>query len=743
MKTTLSRIKIMISPALVGLPLSIFLFSCGGGGGGSGPGPEPPAFEEVGAYYYVNGANWNDYVKNDGADIFTASGAAATGAETGGYPAVIHGGEMRAVGVSGLSDTAGLTASDGLGAFDWAFHASGGKVRCISTGLKQGKYLSDLINFDDGTWKENSVTVLKDGSFYAYTSSAVWWDNSIAVQNGGASLGAAGRIYIVTSSFYSPAIYAINANKVALVVQPTKSVGTTSTTQPPLSNAVIFAQGRKFLHIEGDVNATGNVFYGLKLYNVKFSVVRRMHVYNDPVFYSVYLDHSSNNSLSDLTASDNSGGDGISLSFSSYNTLANLTASNNDVGVDVSYSSDNTLSNLTLLNNGSIGANLNSSHRNALLDVSASGSSTGVYLVDSSNNSLSHLNAANNSTGVDLYEARNNTLTDLTACNNNTGVYVHNSPDNNLSGVTASNNSSAGVYLDTSRNNTLSNVTAANNGTYGVLLFAPAYLSTNNNITLCNLAATNNYYGLKVNYSSNNTFSNLATADNDYGVSLDSSSDHYFTGLLKVGNNSRYDAEVISCTNPGIDNVTCLPSPPSDATFTSGVSFADSFAAKVADDDTVNVSDFAGTASYSAMLDWTSFENPFRGWGRDGNAFADSTNRGRATSGTCRIWDWSMTAADTGDHGSPLVLDVLTAPGAADTLTHTWSNSTSATFLRNAVEIMDDGIGNDNSLCEAGEACIFTRNIGSYQGHGDLVFHGTVTLAAGNVSLYRYSINGY
>jgi len=51
------------------------------------------------------------------------------------------------------------------------------------------------------------------------------------------------------------------------------------------------------------------------------------------------------------------------------------------------------------------------------------------------------------------------------------------------------------------------------------------------------------------------------------------------------------------------------------------------------------------------------------------------------------------------------------------------------TFLRSAIEIMTTGIGNENNLCESGETCLHAPNIGSYQGHGNIVSAGTFTNA--------------
>ena len=131
------------------------------------------------------------------------------------------------------------------------------------------------------------------------------------------------------------------------------------------------------------------------------------------------------------------------------------------------------------------------------------------------------------------------------------------------------------------------------------------------------------------------------------------------------------------------------------------------------------------------------FENFYRGWGQNGTPspalFPSANLRGYAdTSDTsARIYDWSLDSEDTA------ILDALSVPGESDTLTHSWSGSTTE-FLRNAVEILGDRVGNDNGLCEAGEDCIYTPNIGSYQGHGELIFLTTV----GTIDLYEYDDNG-
>ena len=155
--------------------------------------------------------------------------------------------------------------------------------------------------------------------------------------------------------------------------------------------------------------------------------------------------------------------------------------------------------------------------------------------------------------------------------------------------------------------------------------------------------------------------------------------------------------------------------------------------------DAVNASDTNGSASFGSITDWTGFENKYRGWGNDGSAFPNSDNRGWCTTGTCRIWDWSLLQADSALRGV-----LVSLPTGSDTFTHTWHNGSTTTFLRHALEILGDGIGNDDGLCESGETCVYLPNIGAYQGHGNLIDAGAFTDGAvTGVTLKRYGTNGY
>lgn len=175
------------------------------------------------------------------------------------------------------------------------------------------------------------------------------------------------------------------------------------------------------------------------------------------------------------------------------------------------------------------------------------------------------------------------------------------------------------------------------------------------------------------------------------------------------------------------------------------------FVGKVLWDEATNSSDADGAVSDhpgDVAFDWTAFENRYAAWGKDGSEFPAVADRGRWVAGDGaeapgRVWDWSaLKAADNPLIQSKLMMDapqLVVGPDArfdaSEFVVHTWPDYfdrakchrrggswdgtvCSSTFLRYAVEDLDDGIGNDNGLCDANEACLFAPNLGAYQGHG-------------------------
>jgi hypothetical protein len=621
-------------------------------------------------WYPNNGAEWNDYVKNDGTTRLNATDQACD-ATVGNC---LHGGEMRVWRSGQAVACTGLVVRDALDAFNWICDGSGGSAAFISTNLKDGKRLSDLIDFDQRVWRDNQVIVT--GTATLSSPLGKWWAVPIEAANAGGSLRSR-RIYVVTADPH--ATYGLDADKVALVVRPGVVlqgpgggdwvVSTNTWLGPPL----------KHLWIEGTVNGAG-AGAGVYLFGSNYSVVRGVEVYNAQTGLALGL--TSNNLLSDLRLYNNTG-----------------------TGLYAGRVPNNRFSDLIVTNNGGDGVVI-----------------TGVVEDRPRGNSLRNVLAANNA---------------------GNGVTIALADNTRLERVASVGNGQSGVWLWWTRSTTLSGVTSVNNGVDGIS-------SQSDNVTLdSTVTARNAGRGISFSGSSYNVINTAAVGNGGVGISLSTSA--YFSGALKVGGNLD-DCWVSGPTGLRTD---CTNDGSSDATLTTGVNVNTSFAGKIMVDDPQNSSDTNGAALYENISDWTHFANPLRAWSADGTTFP---NPGGCVSGvSCRIWDWSLASTDnvlrgalalpTGNNTlthrwtvSPSQSDCLTIPGAV------WDSATSSctsTFLRHAMEIAGDGIGNDNGLCESGEACLFTPNIGAYQGHGTLQSAGTfVNGALTDITLWRYSDNG-
>jgi hypothetical protein len=273
-----------------------------------------------------------------------------------------------------------------------------------------------------------------------------------------------------------------------------------------------------------------------------------------------------------------------------------------------------------------------------------------------------------------------------------------------------------------------------------------------------------------------NTIINMAVGASTAAIDASGSND-YFSGKLKLGGNTT------DCTGSaaasGISN-SCTPMGPSDFVVANTLNLGAAVFGRVLTDDTVNSSDSNGTAALASITDFFNFQNNFRAWGNENaiGGFA-AGHRGACTT-NCRIWDVTLLAADS------TIRSTLPLPSGDDFFVHRWDATSSAAclairgakwqdavcsfpgykdqtscqtgggawataagnlcsslVLRNAYEILDDALGNENGLCEANEACIYTPNIGSYQGHGTPVRIGSITSGTvAPVELWRYPSNG-
>jgi Right handed beta helix region len=329
----------------------------------------------------------------------------------------------------------------------------------------------------------------------------------------------------------------------------------------------------------------------------------------------------------------------------------------------------------------------------------------GLLLETGDGNLVRGLLAAGNAlSGLHVIAGADNRMADVTAAaNGNWGVVLRATSGNVLTGVTAANQVAYGVWLDQSPGNTLMNVAAVNNGTAGVYLFASG------GALLANVAATDNGFG---------------------GLVLSDSSRNDLTGRVVVGGNP-WGCLESGGTAPGLETVTCAGTDGSDPVVTAGVSVADAFVGRVTGGDAVNPDDADGAAPMTRVTEWISFAGAYRHWGREATAFPETAAWGRCSAGDCRIWDWALAPGDT------LLRGALAAPDGTTALAHAWSDGAVNVFLPNAVEVVGDGAGDEDLLCEAGETCRSTPNLASDPGAGAFVPLGGTDAAAAvpNVTL--------
>ncbi len=205
---------------------------------------------------YNTASNWMDYIRRNMANPSSIAQTTITqcdGTEIGWYNSCIHTGEIRRFEMTNITDCNNVVATDSLGVFNWVCVIQTGKVFVYSTGLKNEKNLSDLIDFLNATFLNNSVTVTKDSATIATSTPSKWWTNPIVVQNTGATLSTTGTIYIVNSPS-GTAGYILGSAKVALVVRPGQLVTSTSV------NTVNNTTNTPFGWVEGNFRSTTDDF---------------------------------------------------------------------------------------------------------------------------------------------------------------------------------------------------------------------------------------------------------------------------------------------------------------------------------------------------------------------------------------------------------------------------------------------------------------------------------------------------
>ena len=216
---------------------------------------------------------------------------------------------------------------------------------------------------------------------------------------------------------------------------------------------------------------------------------------------------------------------GIILNVSSYDLISGNSVVANDYGIYLDFSSNNTVTDNGPATNNSVGIYLvDYSSNNVISRNTATNNQYGIELDDSSNNSVNENNlAANNVNGIMFQSSSNNSISENNITQNGyNGVWFAYSSNNNVIENNVTANNETGIGIDSySNNNGVSGNNIMANGWSGIKL---SFYSDSNSLSENNITA-NGLEGIKLESSSSNIISENSMIANSFdGVWLDNSS---------------------------------------------------------------------------------------------------------------------------------------------------------------------------------------------------------------------------
>lgn len=697
---------------------------------------------------YVSGPNWNDYVRNDGPDDYTATDTVCSGAITNQfYNYCLHAGQMKKVEVPGINSCTGLTLIENLNVFNWVCkNSAGGTATFYTKGFKLEKGLRDLIT--PSGWQSNFVTIELSGTtIIAKSNPASWWTNPVsslpASTMSAQPLNTPGKVYYADIDVDTMG-YNIQADKISIVTlgssrllytdnsgtQINNCNTTSGTITSPTNASIICGGGPPLLNIWVEASLVGNngthhAHSALTAASWRFSRIHRTSIKN------LNLSTSDHAILFNRASLD-----------SGSNLISDTSIFNASGGLEIRNTTHNTVINLKV-------AHINSPS----LDTS------GVNLNSSANENRFYWTQISNHTGSDpqdagiLVDTIKNIFVNTKITNiNNTAIKLNgaNGHGNIFSQTVIAATQSHSLILNGSDNNIFSHLTIANSSASGIHVLDG---NTNKN-GFNSVAITNVADGIKLlntTTGTGNIFNNMAIGDytsraiNLAGANFTSD----FTGYLLAGSSPMCIAAA-----SGTDlNTACQYG----ATFTPPIptNIASDFFGPVTANDVSNGAESTGIASYSALAftieNWLDFDHIFRGWGKDGT-FGPSS-QGACNTASCRIWDWRLRTPGSillntsynGVSPNPAFTNGICAGPVDGNRNVVFADAPyTKIFLQNAIEILGDNtISNDDGLCESGENCVYAPNIGAYQGEGiNTTSSCTTSGIVSGATIFNYQSNG-
>jgi hypothetical protein len=668
--------------------------------------------------YYTSAPNWNDWVEADGTTIFDASDVPCLGVlDARGIEACVPGGWMRAVTVYEAETCAGVSASDALGAFEWACYDGGDEVQVVSTGLRDEVRLADILDFEEAAFLRNAVTVTWPGGSAA-TARTAWWANDVvridddlvsegvAVLENVDSSNQIGTVFLLDDDTLEACIR-MNDSKSALVIHPDILYYADCADAALERVGVVSLLNVRYGWVEGGINADGpDTIRGLRVSSARYTVVRHVDVFSGLGSSIAVIGSDSN--LFEYAHTWGGFTLGLGISDADYNTFRHVYVGW-PAGVSLELSRGTRFEHLTVDGTSVLLTGIRRRPAFAILEAD------GIVLSE-----VTILNSA----GPGLHEQ-------ATGAGRAGGHVINN--------LTVVNSAGNGVMLE-GRNILVQNLVVSNSGDTQLL---QRYSSENNTII-----------GAAIVHGAT-----WGIQGEDLGED-GRASDWFFSGPLLVGDNLSGDCQGLAGSGilAGCANDSSV-SPASNAALVTEVTLANAFVGPVASD-AVNPDEVSGPVPFDEITDFVHFENEHRGWSpNSGRQWPFPAHRGACEGANCRVFDWSLVFADTvlrdvnpeptgssvGEHFwvvSPAPLDQDDCDAAYPGSILTGSRCRSV-YLRSAAELLGDHVGNDNGLCESNEDCLYTPNLGAYQGHGPLVPRTTITSGAvTGMTLYEYLENG-
>ncbi|MBN1960643.1 MAG: hypothetical protein JW841_06830 [Deltaproteobacteria bacterium] len=679
---------------------------------------------QIEPFYPQHGAQWNDYVAADGVTIFDASDSPCDANSTQvsrGYYECIHGGQMRHIINSNRNSCNGITAKDSQGVFKWQCRELIGSIELVSTAINDGFGLANLITIDSNglpQWRTLSLYVYYQQEEVAHSLEQVWFNNPIVHIQGGQDLDQAGTVYVVTNSVEIDEddpypFFRVLSDKIAFTVLPPAVVSNRINNH----NQLILALGT--LQADGTVDylwLEGTFYLQYENETIDIQNARFLHARNITL---------TTNGVSKVE---------LNVMYTSRSFINNINAAGFTIdGIRLSSITHNYIYNLIAANNDDLGINIGA--------ISATG------------------------------PVNDNTFYNITATGNYSGLISNseNNYNNRFANIVAAANNNYGILIG--QHNVLMNATSVNNQQFGIIC--------NHDFTILNTVSANNgrstsciyCAGLRAQNYGAMYFHNIVSAHNNIGILLQNSDNNYFSSLFAFGDNA--EDCYINGSNPGID-LNCQFSHSAQTLKEDNIHLSSSFVGKA--------NELSNPQELSAN-DWLNFERPYRFWGKEGGNFPNPDNEGNCVNDTtCRLWDFNLRTTDTA------LKNRNQQPSDTKLIYHRWkiqtstecqqiagaiwanqicdlpgydtqvaceaaggdflSNKCFSVFLPNAVELFGDHIGNDNILCEVNETCVFSPNIGAYQGHGEYTTLTQIPISgqhidSGTIVLISFAINGY